>query len=179
MAAALLTAPIEGYAVVEMQWIGEYQGHAYNLSGTVEKVITHLQTIDPTLEFPARDRSRLAARYNGGYLCCHVAGQSFRAANGGEIEAGIDYLNALNTNLYLDPLTCSRISCSYEAAIWWCNQLPNYQFDQGSVWLGQHAETLVDNCWDEGDVNFPTLCGQDFDPGGYNIIVRYDATNGC
>jgi hypothetical protein len=32
----MLTAPIEGYAVVEMQWTDEYQSQAYNVTGTVE-----------------------------------------------------------------------------------------------------------------------------------------------
>jgi hypothetical protein len=34
--ATALTAPMEGYVVAEMQWTREYQGHSYNISGTVE-----------------------------------------------------------------------------------------------------------------------------------------------
>lgn len=32
----LSVAPLEGYAVSEVRWIGEFQGQAYNVTGTVQ-----------------------------------------------------------------------------------------------------------------------------------------------
>lgn len=33
---SILVSPLEGYLLSEAQWIGEFQGTAYNLSGTVQ-----------------------------------------------------------------------------------------------------------------------------------------------
>ncbi|KAL2064487.1 hypothetical protein VTL71DRAFT_4981 [Oculimacula yallundae] len=118
--------PFEEYTVSEVQWIGEFQGQAYNVSGEVQDVHAHLLSIDPSYILPDHSevgKPILEARWDNHYLCCPVAGENFHWANRDAIKDGMKYLRNLNTNLVVAGNTCSQFSCSWDAAIWCCNQV--------------------------------------------------------
>jgi len=98
---------------------------------TSEKEI-HAQlqlTGDPTYALSPRSSateskaSSLAERWNAGTLCCPVSGQDWGIADVGFIDNGIAYLQGISGDCHLGPNQCSRISCSYGSAIFWCNQV--------------------------------------------------------
>jgi hypothetical protein len=56
-------------------------------------------------------------------LCIPVAGQDWNFAEAAAIDDGINYLKGLKSTLSIAGHTCSRISCSYNSAIHWCNDV--------------------------------------------------------
>ena len=61
--------------------------------------------------------------HQDGRICFPVPGQSWLPCNYNTIQDGINYLNGLDSTLFLPGAACGRISCSYNAAIWWCNSV--------------------------------------------------------
>jgi hypothetical protein len=56
-------------------------------------------------------------------LCIPVAGQDWNFASQPAIDDGISYLINLNTRINIDGTSCGRISCSYNSAIYLCNDV--------------------------------------------------------
>jgi hypothetical protein len=52
-----------------------------------------------------------------------VPGQRFGFAEKSTITNGIDYLNRLGRNIGIAATSCGRISCLYNAAIYWGNDV--------------------------------------------------------
>ena len=55
--------------------------------------------------------------------CIPVSGQNWRRANDVVIGQGIKYLRNNNLVCGVNPHSCSRVSCSYDSAIWVCNNV--------------------------------------------------------
>jgi hypothetical protein len=73
-------------------------------------------------------------------LCIPVAGQNWNFAEASAIDDGIKYLKGLKATLSIAGHTCNRISCSWNSAIHWCN-------DVGSLFLFPPILSLVQlNC---------------------------------
>lgn len=115
------------YGVEEFSWSIEVApGQVEVLKGTIEEVYGQAAQINPNFRAPSngpttsqlKDRS-LSKR--------NVICGNFPAADKGRIQQGINYLNNLPaggrpTN-GPGPGNCGRVSCSYNAAIWWCNDV--------------------------------------------------------
>ncbi|KAI0132840.1 hypothetical protein BJ170DRAFT_592778 [Xylariales sp. AK1849] len=98
------------------------------------------------------------------------------------IEKGIDYLRNIpgecrkDARPNADHAKCSRVSCSYSAAIFYCND----NFHQ--VWtscasLGDRARSIANECqYQAKSINLPEwrVVGQQFDTDGWNVIVASD-----
>ena len=96
------------------------------LSGTVQEVHRKLLELNPDWEtdYPANITSPKLEKRNfdsAGYFCggrwayCHID----------PIDVGIEYLRRLRSlpGLGPGPGRCSRVSCSYNAGIYWCNDV--------------------------------------------------------
>ncbi|KAM7215865.1 hypothetical protein V8F06_008721, partial [Rhypophila decipiens] len=116
-----LQAPIQGYEVSEITWEVDVfnNGMLYNLTGTVEQVHEHVSKINPNFVFPAKPADApedWSVRCGGGTF-------KWPPARPGRIDEGIDYLSKVPGQPRAGPGlgACARVSCSYESAIWWCN----------------------------------------------------------
>ncbi len=87
-------------------------------------------------------------------------------------------------------MSCGRISCSYNSAIYFCNDVSNpvlcnpiltldvgndYYFNPASMYLAIYARSIDQFCKASISGQFAVTCGQEFDADGYNIIVRSDS----
>jgi hypothetical protein len=80
---------------------------------------------------------------------------------------------------------CARISCSYGAAIWLCND-NTYPIWPSCRYLATYAEDILGTCadmylapgskgWGLFDQRDLRVNGQEFDTDNYNVIVGVDA----
>lgn len=147
LAAALTTATeiIPGYTIVPIDWEIEVSpGKIATLNGTVQEVIAQAQAINPGFALqgvspkPASAAAKLRRRgqqsrrgplsRRGVDFCNH-----FGNADVDAILEGVDYLHRLggSANMKAGPRVCSRISCSYNSAIYACNDVSVLSLDFG------------------------------------------------
>lgn len=122
---------IEGYGVEEIQWeFDGPNGHKIHVNGTMEQVVHHMRTNYPSHNiFHTQEemkalhaRGELAARtdFHGAAFNCNWP----KCWDVGIIQ-GIQYLRGLKgrPSNGPGPGNCGRVSCSYDNAIWWCNDV--------------------------------------------------------
>ncbi|KAK4167484.1 hypothetical protein QBC43DRAFT_204051, partial [Cladorrhinum sp. PSN259] len=109
-----------------------------NMMGTVEEVIANLENVYPysnkTLEtyretqIPAHANESINKWWTYDSRACQGP---WAAADCGLLQGGIDYLRGVPGKPYLanGPGICSRVSCSWDTGIYWCNH------HDGPFWL--------------------------------------------
>ncbi|KUJ09226.1 uncharacterized protein LY89DRAFT_598214 [Mollisia scopiformis] len=107
-------------------------------------------------------------------LCIPVPGQDWGNADAGLIQDGINYLSGLQGGCCVGPTSCVRISCSWNSAIFLCND-NGYTICPNCGYLATYASDMINDCssWNGGDSII--VGGQLFDSDHYNIIVRWDS----
>jgi hypothetical protein len=135
-------SPIPGYGLVDLSWeVQVVEGQPPQiLTGTVQDVHKQILAINPNFRFnPPKDRSALLAS-NNITARADVQGRSFDkliCCDDFYVGAGADTLDIRDGVSYLDgvsgkpsngpgPGNCGRVSCSYDAAIFWCNDVSNF-----------------------------------------------------
>ncbi|KAK4446609.1 hypothetical protein QBC34DRAFT_382959 [Podospora aff. communis PSN243] len=127
---------IPGYKIVDLEWSVQAfpNGEYINVTGTVEEMIAHLNTINPDYEknvLAAANMTQLAMgageHKKTGELedgeSWHTCFQQWPEAWAKRIYEGIVYLDGIEGVPTMDagPGNCQRVSCSYDSAIYWCN----------------------------------------------------------
>jgi hypothetical protein len=180
---------------VPATFIGSYGDHEYALNGTVEQVLAQLKELHPEVELKKREVTSRAVlnkvclpliplplispnhSQEMPPLCIPIRGWNWATAYMPDIQAGVVYLDNLNTRINIGPTSCSRISCSWNGAIYLCNDNP-YSIQPASPYLASYAQDLINICTTGSDDHYPDYKrtgGQEFDTDGYNIIVREDS----
>ncbi|KAJ4205006.1 hypothetical protein NW759_014672 [Fusarium solani] len=191
-----LEAPIEGYGVVVPEWEVEVTpgGPTTVLNGTIEEVHNELLQLNPDWdeeyignstadagEINERDAGfRLLARTDfsdAAYRC----GGRWPKCRTTFISQGIYYLRSVKGKPRNGPGpgNCGRVSCSFNSAIWWCNDnaKPKTLNSFGSIADG--AAFIVKKCYipDRGPPvpgKWNMISGQAFHHTNWNVIVRKD-----
>jgi hypothetical protein len=133
-----IEAPIEGYEVVDLTWEVEYEhGKTTLLNGTAQQVHSQLLQLNPDFEAQFGTVEEIAAINMARYADEDQSMPEKRDSNvcggGGRWTATHCRLATNNAN-YLygvpgrptngpGPGACGRVSCSYQSAIWWCNDV--------------------------------------------------------
>ncbi|KAH8898684.1 hypothetical protein GQ53DRAFT_777319 [Thozetella sp. PMI_491] len=154
--AVAIDAPIPGYGVEDLQW--EVQafpdGPKMNVTGTVEQVRAQLTKLNPNYGLEFGIEKRFGPVCGGGSY-------GWKAADAKRILEGISYLRGVGgqpTN-GPGPGNCGRVSCSYNSAIWWCN-------DNTDTFSLPSYSTIADCAqW---------VVGQNFNGYNWNCVVRDD-----
>ncbi|KAH7234329.1 hypothetical protein B0J15DRAFT_538988 [Fusarium solani] len=189
-----LDAPIEGYGVVVPEWEIEVTpgGPIAVLNGTVEKIHEELLQLNPNWDeeyisnstdttggASKRDSdSHLFSRtdFRGSKYTCRGR---WPECHPNPIRRGIEYLRYVQGRPRNGPGpgNCGRVSCSYNAAIWWCNDNTSAKTLAGFGSIADGAEYIVDNCmrwhWVKGGY-VSAVAGQVFHKTKWNVIVRKD-----
>ncbi|POR32128.1 Uncharacterized protein TPAR_07670 [Tolypocladium paradoxum] len=172
-------SPLEGYTVREASW--EVQatpgGPTVVLNGTVQDVHAQLVKLNPDWEAQFADdgsRENNAATLEkrtdfmgSGYVC----GGRWKECDLDRLIEGIRYLrNVTATQPYADGGTgiCSRVSCSYNAAIWWCNDDPSPKQLVSFGSIADGVQYLIFMCQALGK---PTFSGQVFHSTHWNVVA--------
>lgn len=123
------------YQVVDPQWTVETTpgGPNITVTGTIQDVAARLTEANPNCKrdfkieqisaSPENFEKRAYYTIKVPEICNNAKRWSYTTSSG--IRDGIDYLNKLSGTAHLGagPNTCGRVSCSYGAAIWWCNDV--------------------------------------------------------
>ncbi|KAI7778631.1 hypothetical protein LA080_001961 [Diaporthe eres] len=174
-----LEAPLAGYGVVDFGWEVRTspEGPLHHINGTIQDVVQYLKEVDPTYEVPVVPVARLESRQS------LVESRQLRidcfnwpVANGNRIQDGINYLMGVGgqPSNGPGPGACGRVSCSYNAAIWWCNDnrvtytLPSYKN------IANGAQNVKQQC-QRRPSGFTETSGQGFFDGNWNVVVREDS----
>ncbi|KAH8779879.1 hypothetical protein F5883DRAFT_600191 [Diaporthe sp. PMI_573] len=155
-----LEAPAPGYEVAEFEWEVQTkpEGPLHHVNGTVQDVLESRQG-----RIEARQRS----------IICF----NFPTANGNRIQDGIGYLRGVRgqPSNGPGPGNCGRVSCSNNAAIWWCNDnRSTYTLPSFSV-IADGAQNVKQTCQRLDSKGFTETAGQGFFDGNWNVIVRGDS----
>ncbi|KAG6149182.1 hypothetical protein E4U35_007634 [Claviceps purpurea] len=134
-------------------------------------------SLDGTIELVSSKAKQLSPRWDQikPYRIECADGKRWKKAHRWYILDGIMYLEGLSAKPTIGPGpgNCSRVSCSYEAAIWWCNdnseKLELNSFNE----IVDGAEAIMDECLSYGLI-MDRMGGQAFMPGNWNVIVRQD-----
>ncbi|ROW06841.1 hypothetical protein VMCG_04210 [Cytospora schulzeri] len=119
-------------------------------------------------------------------IMCQIPGYSQGIGVSGDyIAEGIKYLRKQNGSATLGHQEgggwCYRYSCSYNSAIYGCN---DNQFDVEVPWstIADYAESIKDKCnWQvrSGRRDVEMVQGQAFDSGDWNVIVGMEDNTSC
>ncbi|KAI1180656.1 hypothetical protein F4777DRAFT_573886 [Nemania sp. FL0916] len=108
---------------------------------------------------------------NSDGVSCHV-GANPAFASVYHIRQGINYLHKIHGNCTIGPGpgNCSRVSCSYQSGIWFCNDNP-YPKSVPCSTFGDRAADIIYDCYAHGHFPIDSVQGQAFAPDGWNVIV--------
>ncbi|KAF8850124.1 hypothetical protein BDZ45DRAFT_680021 [Acephala macrosclerotiorum] len=183
-------AVLEGYNIVDIQWevLTTAGGPTVLVNGTIQEVYQQLSAINPDFEteFPPTDKKSLARRAVAAekrdnekrytvesYFC----GGRWAYCDFDSIISGVNYLDGVSgspTN-GPGPGNCGRVSCSYDAAIYWCNDHTTSYTLNSFADIATGADNIAVNCYiDIGDGVLWTS-GQQFYTDSWNVIVRQDS----
>ncbi|OGM47429.1 hypothetical protein ABOM_002527 [Aspergillus bombycis] len=185
LACSVAAGPVEsstqgppGYGVEDLEWSVQLteSDDPINVKGTVEDVVTELSKQNPSAEAQIRARGKakqsLMKRADPtGYYC----GEPFTPVSSASISRGIEYLQGVPGKPVNGPGpgNCGRVSCSYNAAIWWCNDNTESKTLDSFAEIANGAEKLLHWCyhWEEGKLG-SFVGGQAFYADNWNVIVR-------
>lgn len=127
--------PLPGYSVEVLQWEVpvSLDGQMATLNGTVQQIYQQLLKIHPeyaaeigikkgfTSSLTDTRRSLGASEVQDTWTVCG----HFDPARASAIWEGIDYLYTIDSKpgSKPGPRMCGQVSCSYDSAIWWCNDV--------------------------------------------------------
>ncbi|KAK3998289.1 hypothetical protein QBC44DRAFT_338278 [Cladorrhinum sp. PSN332] len=179
---------ISGYKTVEISWEVEATpgGPTMILNGTVEEVHAQLLEVNPNYdsdfaEIKAAKKAAAAARQFTGLSnreasnICDLYGV-WDSATKARILEGVDYLHGVKGQPVNGPGpgNCGRVSCSYDSAIWWCNDNPTTKALPSFDPIADAAAIIVTDCpeMDTEVLGVRTISGQRFQDDLWNCIVR-------
>jgi len=110
------------------------------VNGTIQDVVREIRKVDPlwngalsntTEPESATSRKRRGADFSASTVACKDSSHPYGHAIVRRIKEGIRYLRRVNGQPHHDagPDRCGRVSCSYNSAIWWCNNVSRVPCD--------------------------------------------------
>ncbi|KAI1395053.1 hypothetical protein F4819DRAFT_506214 [Hypoxylon fuscum] len=169
--------PLEGfpgdYTLGNLTWEGNVtdNGPLMSFSGpSFHDIESQILQANPGFTWPDQGTTNSPALKKVDHMTCDPNNiwwaQIFR------IEEGIDYLKGKTGRCYIGPgpRFCSRLSCSYHSAIYWCNDQDQAVWIDCDRWTS-YAQMIVDQCSVEDSSQ--TVRGQVFDTDNWNIMVGY------
>ncbi|KAJ4421948.1 hypothetical protein N0V82_003445 [Gnomoniopsis sp. IMI 355080] len=167
------------------------------VQGTIQDAFNELSKYDPVQAAAIKETidnhsganvsstSRLTSTAQNADGCC-TAEQYFcdisYDADCGQIADGIAYLKTVTGTPVNGPGpgTCNRVSCSYNSAIYWCNDSwlknPTTYVLENFTLIADGAQQVVNMCTFEQGLKecSDVINGQQFYSGGWNVIVEGD-----
>ncbi|KAH6676389.1 hypothetical protein B0J14DRAFT_560689 [Halenospora varia] len=168
--------------IVPMIFRGTIGGVEHSGEGTSEEIFAAFEKIHPQTAADVRTNLTTMALETRGAVnkepphCCGAwnGPQGWGWADSGRIREGINYLSVLfgECGVQGGPGACTRISCSYNAGIYLCND-NSYAIFPNCGYLASYADDISGQCFIAGRGNTLT-CGQQFDTDNYNVCVHSD-----
>jgi hypothetical protein len=117
-------SPIPGYTLETLEWeVQVAPGQVEVLNGTIQEIFAQAVQINPdfTHKGGAASTTKRSLREKRTTVNCGT----WPLADKGRIQEGISYLRTVPAapRNGPGPGACGRVSCSYNAAIYWCNDV--------------------------------------------------------
>ncbi|KAI1318293.1 hypothetical protein F5Y16DRAFT_419067 [Xylariaceae sp. FL0255] len=164
-------------------------GANYTFYGTVQEVFAQIndervsQGLEPMPEPAVNNSLGISSRTNNGdtlngrYYTSTICNVGLPGpANTYRIEQGASYLMGLKGTCENGPGpgNCGRISCSYNSAIYWCNDNP-YSSSYDCSSFGNYADDAINSCTVDSQDGDHVTWGQAFDTLNFNVMVGKDS----
>ncbi|RCI16112.1 hypothetical protein L249_3216 [Ophiocordyceps polyrhachis-furcata BCC 54312] len=157
-------------AQVSLWTIFDSKGHPHLINGTLEEAYQTMRVIDPNFQPPPEpgNRSLYARAYEFG-IKCDGAGPAYL----GEIKKGIDYLTTIpGSPMIAGSSSCERVSCSWNSAIWLCNEGQRSLTISNWLEVARSAQGIVDRCMLPGEI---LVMGHSFEAVGWRTVVGHSS----
>ncbi|KAJ3495829.1 hypothetical protein NLG97_g3107 [Lecanicillium saksenae] len=155
-----------GYGLIELEWEVEVSpGRVELFNGTVQEVHRQALAVNPDFQLLPSVQSRGELNRRSKVDCWR-----FAVTNRQQAEWNIDYLRRLSgkpTN-GPGPGNCARVSCAWNAGIYWCNDNNYSKTIDGWSWIANSAQNIINVCHGNHDVN---ISGQNFEEGNWNTYI--------
>lgn len=170
-------APIEGYPVLDTTWTVQAfkDGPELNITGSAEEVLAELTRINPDYFIDFADQLATNKGLSGVGNKDHTMDKRFGPvcgfSNGWEtcsyvrVNEGVDYLRGVTAQPpSMNGKGCSRVSCSWSAAIWWCHDTDSYLELPSWNTIADCATVIKENCQYTNPLSEsnPGIVGQNF-----------------
>ncbi|KAK0627468.1 hypothetical protein B0T14DRAFT_493554 [Immersiella caudata] len=93
----------------------------------------------------AEDRERRLASRQTAIINCNQPSRWGHAPDRNHVKDGYQYLQAIVGYCRQGPATCGRVSCSYDSAIYFCNE-NTYEIWEPCAWIGDEAKEVRGSC---------------------------------
>ncbi|CZR56163.1 uncharacterized protein PAC_06051 [Phialocephala subalpina] len=176
-----LRTSIDGMEISKMMFTGELGGYQVQLNGSIQEIHAQMKELYPDFNPEAivanKTLETRAEENKSDCNCWPVLGQpEWKRCSTESIRTGIRYLIGLNVICNVGPQSCVRISCSYNAGIYLCNNR-DYLIEPSCTYIASYAQDIVDKCnWHVpgGNTWMWRVSGQAWDTDGYNVCVHDD-----
>ncbi|KAK4143021.1 uncharacterized protein C8A04DRAFT_29246 [Dichotomopilus funicola] len=182
--------PPEKYTILPAQFEIEVSpGRTEVLNGTIQEAFAQAVALNPDFKLPVPTDKVAGAAEGVNGLVGEVAGGvtgpadrkratrvicgNFPSADRGRAIEAIQYLMTLTTapRMGSGPGVCARVSCTNNAAVYWCNDNHGVKLLDRWEMIAQSAGFIVNTCASVAT----TVGGQNFESGNWNSIVRGDS----
>ncbi|OAL66741.1 small monomeric GTPase [Trichophyton rubrum] len=160
------------YPTGPLTYIGpvEVNGKNVTLEGTVQEIYSQVKDLTGSIlkpvDIPKDDPKHKLQTRSKVSLNCHPQGGG---ANLRPIRDGIRYLNGLQGKCIGVPRTCTRVSCSWKAGIFLCNDNMRTVYVPCKQ-IAEYAQDIVNVCVTNPEVS--SLRGQEFDSDNWNVVIK-------
>ncbi|KAI6088723.1 hypothetical protein F4821DRAFT_257562 [Hypoxylon rubiginosum] len=163
----------DGYSLGNVTWVGNITAGGPEVTFTgasFPEIEAQIRQANPNFAWPEHDVSSADKAMLVDHLSCDLP--QFYYAVRDKVIDGIDYLRGKTGQCHMDagPYVCSRISCSYDSAIFWCNDNDTPLTIDCGLW-SEYAQNILDEC--QTDDASEHIKGQQFNVDNWNIIVGY------
>ncbi|KAI0838558.1 hypothetical protein F5Y06DRAFT_287264 [Hypoxylon sp. FL0890] len=165
-----------GYSVSNLTWTGSVTKNGPDMSfngSSFQDIEAQILKVNPNFSWDDENTANVTILTTSvkDHLTCDPNNiwwaQVFR------IQQGIDYLKGKKgaCSMGPGPRVCTRISCSYKSAIWWCNDNDHSIKEDCSLW-SDYAQDIVNSCQTHDASS--RVRGQEFSTNNWNVMVGFD-----
>ncbi|KAI1772961.1 hypothetical protein F4818DRAFT_443846 [Hypoxylon cercidicola] len=164
----------DGYTLGNVTWTGNITANGPEISFTghsFQDIEAQIRQANPNFDWPDHNVADLSLPNKAvDRLSCDLP--QFWYADKFHVDDGIEYLRGKTGRCHIDagPQFCSRISCSYDSAIFWCNDRDSRLSIDCNLWA-QYAQDVRDACTTDDPSEH--VKGQEFSTYDWNIIIGY------
>ncbi|KAK0107122.1 hypothetical protein ONS95_003828 [Cadophora gregata] len=174
----------DGYTLDQLHITGEVNGVAVNYTGSVQEVFAQLDAEDNSFKLSdlagiqrrtiTDDLEQLDKRYPTDLHCLPVSGQNWHGADSRAISDGINFLREGWQTCNVGPRKCVRASCSWNAAIYVCNN-QDKEIRPTCDLIAAFAQVMLDKCLiRRGIFQHNLVGGQYWDNENWNVNIYSD-----
>ncbi|KAI1759099.1 hypothetical protein GGR53DRAFT_471679 [Hypoxylon sp. FL1150] len=161
----------DGYRLGNVTWVGNITANGPEVSFTgasFPEIEAQIRQDNSNFTWPEETTDMSLPDKIVDHLSCYLP--QFYFARKYYVDQGIEYLKGITGRCHIDAKVCSRISCSYDSGIFFCNDNDKPLQVNCGRWP-QYAQDIVNKCTTDDPSEH--VKGQQFSDDNWNVIVGY------